>query len=39
MHWELLGVGDRVELQFHKDGHVVEADGLVRWLGEHFPSA
>lgn len=38
VHWERLGVADRVELQLHPGGHVVEADGLIRWLGLHFPA-
>lgn len=32
-HWDALGIGDRVELQLHRGGHVVDGPALVKWVG------
>src|SRR5690625_1583938 len=31
-HWDQLGAGDRIDIDLHKDGHVVRAEPGVSWI-------
>lgn len=37
-HWRLLGVAERIDLQFHDGGHEVEAGPIVEFLHRWFPA-